>query len=121
VNSATSQPMNRRESDRQSVVVNRARLEWWEKDAAYESPATLVNISQGGALLIAENPPPVDQQVWLRFEEPTTTDWVKARVVRNDSSPTTGLAFPQPCPYDFYMAAVLGFNLDGLITRPSTP
>jgi hypothetical protein len=109
---------DQRSGERLPAVRNRTRLEWWTKQKPHETSARLVNISEGGALLVAEEAPPLKQDVWLRLEEPTPTDWIKATVLRRGEPDETVLSFPEGCPYDFYMAAVFGFNLDGLLSPP---
>lgn len=105
---------NRRTSPRQTAAVNRARLEWWDEGQFHESYAQLSDISEGGALLVAENPPPLDATVWCSLGEPTPTDWVKAVVVRLNAGNQVGLAFPDPCPFDFRLAATLGVSFGSL-------
>src|SRR5262245_4391936 len=99
-----------RTSPRQAALENRARLEWWHRGEFYESDARLVNISDGGALLISEITPPLTHTVWCLLKEPTRTEWIKASVVRHGDAQEIGLAFPTSCPFDFNLAATLGLN-----------
>jgi hypothetical protein len=103
-----------RTSPRHSVLENRARLEWCEGSEVYRAAARLVNLCEGGALLITEGMPPLDHPVWCRLEEPTPTDWIRAKVVRHGGDREVGLSFPTSCPYDFGLAATLGLNFDSL-------
>ena len=107
-----------RTSARHATVENRARLEWWEGNQIHESDAQLVNISDGGALLIAESPPPLHQAVWCRLSEPTPTDWIKASVVRHGEPREIGLSFPASCPFDFILTTTLGLTFDYLFQGP---
>lgn len=109
---------SRRTSDRHAVLENRARLTWWVGGEGHESAARLVNLSEGGALFIAESPPPLHHAVWCRLEEPTRTDWIKAIVVRHGEAQEIGLSFPTACPFDFTIAATLGLNFDSLFRDP---
>jgi hypothetical protein len=97
--------VERRASGRHAVVPNLVRLEWWERGESRSSPGRLIDISREGALLQADEPPPVGQVVWCHLEEPTRTDWVKMRVVRSGVDRLAGVLFPDPCPDDFYLAA----------------
>ncbi len=108
----------RRKSPRSSAVANRAVLEWTEGSESRESPARLVDISGGGARLVAEGLPPLGQSVWFRLEQPAASGWVGARVVRHDDSHGAGLEFANTCPFDVYHAATLGISLDGVFERP---
>jgi hypothetical protein len=103
-----------RTSPRRSVLENRTRLEWCEGGEVYESAARLINLSEGGALLIAESPPPLGHVVWCRLEAPTPTDWIRANVIRQGDAREIGLSFPASCPDDFTLAATLGLNFDSL-------
>jgi hypothetical protein len=105
----------RRLSPRDPAVANGARLEWWEGDTSRDTAARLVDISEGGALVVADVPPPLAQAVWLRVVDPAPTDWVKATVVRHGGPHEAGLAFADRCPADLYMAATLGINPVGLL------
>jgi PilZ domain len=105
---------NRRSSPRQSAAENRARLEWWDAGQFHESDARLADISEGGALVVVESPPPLDATVWCSLGEPTPTDWVKAMVVRHGDGNHVGLSFPTSCPFDFRLAATLGVNFESL-------
>jgi PilZ domain len=109
---------NSRTSPRHTALENYARLEWWQGDRVYDSPARLVNISEGGALLIVEKSPPLEQTIWCRLEEPTPTDWIRANVVRHGDPREIALTFPASCPFDFSLAATLGLNFDSLFRVP---
>jgi PilZ domain len=104
-----------RTSARQRGVANRARIEWWEGDAWRETAGHLVNLSAGGALMVAEDRPPVRHVVWCCLEEPGPTDWLKATVVRHGPGREVGLAFADSCPLDFTLAATLGLDFSGLL------
>jgi hypothetical protein len=105
---------NCRASVRHQGVVNRARIEWWEGGEIRGSVARLVDLSAGGALLIAEDPPPLRQTVWCCLEAPASTDWIKANVVRHGQAREVGLSFSDSCPTDFTLAATLGLDFNPL-------
>ncbi len=90
----------RRRTARRPALDNRAVLEWAEGPDLLDTPARLVEISQGGAGFVAERPPPPGRDVWLRLEAPRSTGWVSARVVRLEGPTQGGLAFSGYCPHD---------------------
>lgn len=101
---------DRRASPRHRAIANRARVEWLEGGQPRGSAARLVDIGRGGAMLVADRPPPLHRTVWIRIEEPTATDEVRATVVRHGGPDRVGLSFPDPGPYDLFLAATLGIN-----------
>jgi hypothetical protein len=101
---------DRRASPRHLAIANQARIEWLEQSEPRWSACRLVDVSRGGALLIADSPPPLYQAVWVRMDEPTWTDEVRATVIRHGESNRVGLSFPEPCPDDLHLAATLGIN-----------
>lgn len=109
--------MERRESARFPTVASRLKVEWWDGDTSQLTSARLINISRDGVLLDIEQPPPVRQAVWLKMEDPASTDWIGASVVRHDGPHGVGLLFQESCPYDLYQAAILGIALDNLLDR----
>ena len=90
----------RRRTRRRPALTNRARLEWSDGPEFVNTPARLIDISQGGASFIAELPPPPSHDVWVRLEVPRQTGWVSARVVRLDGPTAGGLSFLSYCPYE---------------------
>jgi PilZ domain len=90
----------RRRTKRIPAGDNRARLEWADGPDFLDTPARLVDISQGGAGFVAERTPPDGRPVWLRLESPRLTGWVSARVARLDGPTVGGLSFESYCPHD---------------------
>src|SRR4051812_24071006 len=103
---------DRRASFRHKAIANRAWIEWLEWGEQRRSAARLVDISGGGAMLLADQPPPLSQTVWIRIDEPTETDEVQATIVRHGASNRVGLSFVAPGTgaYDLFLAATLGIN-----------
>ena len=75
----------------------------------------VANISQDGALVLADNPPPAGALVWLRLESPVRTDWFDARVVRSHHEREIGIRFTVDCPDDLLLAASVGIDLGFLV------
>ena len=73
--------------------------------------AQLVNLSRGGALVVAESPLPCEQPVWLRIERPVKTDWARAVTVRIGRNREIALRFPAGCPDDLLVAGTIGINI----------
>jgi PilZ domain len=90
----------RRRTRRLPAGENQATLEWAEGPDFLDTPARLIDISQGGASFVAERPPPTDRDVWFRLEVPRLTGRISARVVRLDGLMVGGLSFSGYCPHD---------------------
>jgi len=75
----------------------------------------LVNISRNGALIVAENPPPLATPTLLRIESPVKTDWADAIVVRLDQNRRIGLQFTRSCADDLLLAGTVGIDLASMI------
>jgi hypothetical protein len=110
-----SHPDERRASYRCDVVKNRASNQFAAPDGPRRIGATLVNISRGGALLIADEAMIRAAPLWLRIESPVKTDWVDAKVVRFHPNREIGLHFPQGCPYDLLLAGTVGIDIALLV------
>ncbi len=89
---------DRRVSTRRPASENRARLEWAGGVDFLNSPARLLDISEGGASFVAVLSPPANAPVWLRLEAPKAMGWILARVVRHDGPTTGALSFSGQCP-----------------------
>jgi hypothetical protein len=76
------------------------------------SNAEVVDISQTGIAVLSGEVPQSDQKIWLRLDQPSATDWVEVvlkEATRSSQGPhLIRLAFTQPCPYDFFKAALYG-------------
>ncbi len=106
--------VNRRQHERYAAAEDQAWLGWWEGRIYRRSPSTLINISHGGAKLIAELPPPRRSSVWVCLDGPRRTEWIEAEVIqvirRPDQSAEVRIAFRELCPYTFFEVAVYGFS-----------
>jgi PilZ domain len=105
----------RRVSPRCDVVKNRASIEFAAPEGRRRIGGTLVNISRGGALVVADKQMLRAVPLSLRIESPVRTDWVDANVVRFDPNREIGLHFPQGCPYDLLLAGTVGIDLAFLV------
>jgi hypothetical protein len=104
---------NRRETERFGPADDQAWLGWWEGRIYRKSPATLINISQGGVKLIAVTAPPRRSTTWICLEGMHQTEWVEGQVLevsrRPDGFADVRLGFCELCPYAFFEVAVYGF------------
>jgi hypothetical protein len=108
-------PDDRRTSPRCNAVRNRSSIEFAGPEGRRRIGATLVNISQGGALMVADKPMLRAAPLSLRIENPVKTDWVDAQVVRFDANREIGLCFPHGCPDDLLLAGTVGIDLAFLV------
>ena len=72
---------NRRESERFGPADDQAWIGWWEGRIYRKSPATLINISQGGVKLISVSAPPRRSTTWICLEGMHQTEWVEGQVL----------------------------------------
>ena len=91
-------------------------LGWWRGEQEFfTTPARLVNISRGGALITTIDPPPERHTVWICHGSPEPTECIKAKVLRVSRvlrrECALRLAFPEPCPHGFFEAAVCGLAM----------
>ena len=104
--------LNRRGSERFAVAEDQAWLGWWEGRIFRKTPATLLDISQGGAKLTVEFSPPRRSTVWVCLEGPRQTAWVEGvmldAVKLPDGHAEIRMAFREVCPYSFFEVAVFG-------------
>jgi hypothetical protein len=105
----------RRASQRCDVVKNRSSIEFAAPEGRRRIGATLVNISRGGALVVADKPMRRAVPLSLRIESPVRTDWVDARVVRFEPTREIALHFPQGCPDDLLLAGTVGIDIAFLV------
>ena len=120
---------DRRASPRYPVVQNRAFLSCRKATETRQCPARLLNISSGGALIIAEQRPERGLIVWLRLEAPMPTERVEANVVGvvkvpgllwfRKASYIVRMSFIESCPYDLFKSATHGHQLDATNPEPT--
>jgi PilZ domain len=111
--------LERRDSPRCGAVKNQSRLEFAVSEGRLRVEARLVNISRGGALLVAENPPPRQAPVWMRIESPVKTDWAEAMTVRIGQDQQVAVQFPRGCPDDLLLAGTVGIDLISMFIDPT--
>ena len=98
-------------------------LGWWRGEGDFFAiNARLVNISRGGALITAIDPPPQRHKVWICLGSPDPADCIEATVrqvttVRRRQC-AVRLTFARPCPQAFFEAAVCGLVPGPRATAP---
>ncbi len=85
---------------------------WWIGPDFETAEMALRDISLSGASAVTETPPPDSAPIWLRLNDPAHPDWVEATVIAVTAgrrSPTlVRMKFLEPCPYEFFKAAIRG-------------
>lgn len=74
--------------------------------------ALMLDLSQTGALLLSEAPPPAGQPIWIRLEDAVTTEWIETSLAgisaHEPGSYLVRVAFRESCPYDLFKQIVYG-------------
>lgn len=104
-------PHERRRSPRLQTVPNHAVLEWWDRSEKRTSHGKILNISDHGALVVAESFPQLGENVLIRIKRPVQSDWAGSIVVRQIQQHEAALDFNVGCPYDLGLAATLGIDI----------
>ncbi len=103
---------NRRSSERHAAAEDQAWIGWWEGRLFRKSPATLVDISQGGSKLVAEYPPPRRSAIWICVAGRHTTEWIEGEALevsrQPDNTAVVRVKFREVCPYAFFEVVVYG-------------
>ena len=103
---------DRRNSQRFVPIEDQAWLGWWEGEEYRKTPATIIDLSQGGSKLVVRDSPPRRSAAFVCLAGPNRTDWIQGGVleVRRLSSGESEvrIAFVELCPYSFFEVAILG-------------
>jgi len=115
----------RRASLRFAPAEARAWAGWWKCGRFLVTPAELINLSLGGALMRLDRRPPTSQPVWVCLGEPRPLDYAQARVLEASPGAAGGpyharLEFHTPCPPAFFSAAGRPADAPGA-TGPAAP
>jgi hypothetical protein len=117
---AVSSATENRRHPRYAPAEDEAWLGWWEGRLYRKSPASLVDISVGGAKVVAELAPPRRSTAWICLDGPRRTDWVEAEILEiirlADGTAEVRMAFREVCPYTFFEVAVFGHPRDQIDT-----
>ncbi len=107
----------RRVTCRYSAAKGPVVIGWWIGPKFETAEIALRDISLSGASAITETPPPDSAPIWLRLNDPAHPDWVEATVVavaaQRQKPALVRIQFTEPCPYEFFKAAIRGMALPG--------
>jgi hypothetical protein len=92
-------------------VPNHAVLEWWDHSQKKSSHGKILNISDHGALIVADSFPQLGEKVLIRLKQPVQSDWAGSIVVRQIQKNVVAIDFNMDCPYDLGLAATLGIDI----------
>lgn len=101
---------DRRATLRHPARDNQALVGWWDGREFRQIAASFRNISLGGGLVIAAEPPR-SRRVWIRLEWPVKSQWRRARVMRiglDGGQSATAVSFPELCDEELFDALVAG-------------
>ena len=104
-------PNERRKSHRLQTLPNLAVLEWWDRSEKRTSHGKILNISDHGALILADSFPQLGENVQIRIKRPVHSDWAGSIVVRQIQENEAAVDFNMGCPYDLELAATLGIDI----------
>jgi len=104
-------PNERRRSRRLQTVSNHAVLEWWDHSQKKSSHGKILNISDHGALILADSFPQLGENVLIRIKRPVQSDWAGSIIVRQIQQNEVAIDFNMGCPYDLELAATLGIDI----------
>jgi hypothetical protein len=92
-------------------------IAWGEGDGHQTAAGTLINIGLGGSAVQVTTFPPNEGPVWIRLTHSQSLPWIEASVVETIKRGRFAwtrrfvrLRFIEPCPYDFFKAAIEGFS-----------
>lgn len=109
---------DRRASRRYHVKDVPAEFGWYEGDRFATSPATVLDLSLGGALVLAERLPPDSAVPWFRLGVEPDLEWCQVTLLASKSSllgpSRVRLRFHSHCPYHVFKRAIVGADLPGV-------
>jgi hypothetical protein len=124
----TPPPPEARIVDRRVAVRHRAKegrcwLGWHDRGFFRHSAAWIINISSSGALVATDIPPPADQSIWLRLDNPAFPEWAETRLVDLQESQAgiyaARIVFRGVCPYTLIKAVAFDISGPGFGPPPS--
>lgn len=103
-------PRERRGAPRFPAVDNTAELGWYANEELNTTAAQLMDVSQNGLLVLADDAPNGEGAVLVRLLQPVATEWVEANLVeatRTRFGPyQIRLSFPETPSPDFLVIAL---------------
>jgi hypothetical protein len=112
---SVTNPWERRKSTRHPAVEYRLWLAWWKGHEFLIHGAQLINVSEGGVLVLVAEAPTEGQHLWMRLEGTDPVEDVRAIVLETARVGFGGYAvrleYTEPCPTGFYLTAIEGLEL----------
>jgi len=99
--------IERRASVRHETVHKQTSVQFMDWTERQIRRSTLGNISETGALILADHVPALYRPLWVRVEDAPGAGWIAAEPVRFGRSQEVGIRFYRPCPRDFFLRATL--------------
>jgi hypothetical protein len=92
-------------SPRETTVNDQTYVQLMEWKGMPITKGRLLNVSMGGALILAERVGESYRPLWIRLERAPETGWIAADVARFDRPQEVAIEFHCPCPLEFFLAA----------------
>jgi len=99
--------IERRASIRHETVNKQTNLQFMDWTERRITRSRLANISETGALILADQVPALHRPLWVRVEDAPGAGWIAAEPVRFGHPKEVGIRFYRPCPRDFFLGATL--------------
>jgi PilZ domain-containing protein len=100
-----------------------AQLSWRDGEEYRYLPAKIMNLSTTGALLQVRADVALGGPYWVRLEQPESTNWLEGEVLRTEKirgdERHLRMTFRESCPYEFFKAAINGFQQQGTLMTPN--
>ncbi len=100
-------PIERRAAVRSETVNNQTSVQFMDWRDRRITRSRLLNISETGGLILADQAPPLYRPLWVRVENAPGAGWIAAEPVRFGRSKEIGIRFYRPCPRNFFLGATL--------------
>jgi hypothetical protein len=101
-------------TQRHGTIGNEALVRWDVANKGNASLATIIDISESGALLQCEQLPGLRVPLMMRLTVPVKTDWIGARAVRFGENNEVGVEFTDRIPFDLILASTMGIDATAL-------
>ena len=105
--------IERRAAVRSETVNKQTSVQFMDWTERRITRSKLVNISETGGLILADQVPPLYRPLWVRVETAPAAGWIAAEPVRFGRPNEVGIRFYRPCPRNFFLGAMLSDSFPG--------